>query len=214
MRNKLRTILISLGTVLILLALFLSLYNINESRKAGKRANDALTALKAAIPEISAVTVEDGETPVSGQELFEMYEPAAAESVAAVEISGVSYCGYLELPSLGIELPVMDEFSYQGLKTAPCRYSGSVDDGSLIIAAHNYDTHFGKIRSLSDGDAVVFVDCSGGRHSYSVLSVEEIGGSDRDSMLSGAGKEWQLTLFTCTLSGQRRVTVRAANTDK
>jgi hypothetical protein len=83
MRNKLRTILISAGTVLIFSALFLSLYNNNESRNAGKRANDVLTALKASIPGPTEVSGNGNEAPASGRDLFEMYEPAAAESVSA-----------------------------------------------------------------------------------------------------------------------------------
>ncbi len=41
-------------------------------------------------------------------------------------------------------------------------------------------------------------------------SGEQAAGTDIAQMTSGDAESWDLTLFTCTLSGQSRVTVRAA----
>ena len=45
------------------------------------------------------------------------------------EIEGNGYIGLLEIPALGLSLPVMSEWSYPNLKLAPCRYSGSAYTG-------------------------------------------------------------------------------------
>ena len=45
----------------------------------------------------------------------------------------------------------MESWSYPKLKVAPCRYRGSAYLDDLIIAAHNYDRHFGRINTLLPG---------------------------------------------------------------
>lgn len=56
--------------------------------------------------------------------------------------NGYEYIGYLSIPSIGLALPVMKQWSYAGLKIAPGRYSGSLYTDDLVIAGHNYNRHF------------------------------------------------------------------------
>lgn len=127
----------------------------------------------------------------------------------SVEINGEKYIGIITVPAIGVELPVMAEWSYPNLKHAPCRYKGSVQSDNLIICAHNYNSHFGGIRNLNTGDLISFTDCVGSVYSYEVVQIDEINGKDVEAMMKNAGDEWDLTIFTCTLGGQSRVTVRA-----
>ena len=39
------------------------------------------------------------------------------------------------IPSIGLELPVMDQWSYAGLKIAPGRYSGTTYADDLVMEA-------------------------------------------------------------------------------
>lgn len=208
MKNKIWKLFVIAGTMLILSALFLCLYNVWDSRRAGKRAEDILVQLKDEIPETHEYTQEPALTPPDGEEdLFEQYSNETDE-VKTISIDDRYYCGYIMIPKLGTELPVMDGWSYEGLKYSPCRYSGSVQDDDIVIAAHNYSSHFGNIRDLVQGDEVDFIDCSGTVHRYEVIYSEEIDGYNVEQMLRRQDGEWDMTLFTCTLSGQSRVTVR------
>ena len=74
-----------------------------------------------------------------------------------------------------------------------------------MIMAHNYRTHFGKIRRMKAGDLVTFTDMDGATHEYQVVALEVLGGTAVEEMTSG---EYDLTLFTCTYGGENRVTVR------
>ena len=121
------------------------------------------------------------------------------------EIEGNGYIGLLEIPALGLSLPVMSEWSYPNLKLAPCRYSGSAYTGNFTIAGHNYSTHFGPIGGLNAGDSITFTDMQGNRFAYEVQVVETLEATAVEDMVS---EEWDLTLFTCDLSGESRVTVR------
>lgn len=142
-------------------------------------------------------------------DIFAEYENnESAEPEVYYYIQEMSYMGLLSIPSLGLELPVMSDWSYPNLRIAPCRYSGTVADGNLIIAAHNYRSHFGRISELDSGDEIIFTDGSGVVHKYNVIQSEIINGKDTTSMETGSD-EWDITLFTCTYSGLTRVTVRA-----
>lgn len=120
-------------------------------------------------------------------------------------LGDVACIGILEIPALDLELPVISSWSYSSLRLAPCRYSGSAYKGDLVIAAHNYQSHFGGLRTLPEGSEVFFTDAVGNRFSYYVAVMEALTPWSVDDMTSG---EWPLTLFTCTLDSQNRVTVR------
>ena len=75
----------------------------------------------------------------------------------------------------------------------------------MIICAHNYVTHFGRLRNLLPGDQVIFTDIDGDEFYYTVAEMDTLPGTAVEEMESG---DWDLTLFTCTMGGQSRVTVR------
>ena len=56
--------------------------------------------------------------------------------------------GVLRIPTLGLELPVLNEWNYDLLQMAPCRYSGDVETDDLILMGHDYQSHFGKLEEL------------------------------------------------------------------
>ena len=121
------------------------------------------------------------------------------------DLDGAACIGVLEIPKIDLKLPVLSEWSYPLLKKAPCRYSGSAYLDNLVIAAHNYRTHFGKLKELEMGDEVIFTDAAGNRFEYKAAVVEALTPQSVEDMTSG---EWALSLFTCTLDGKNRVTVR------
>lgn len=184
-----------LGAVLVLAALSLFLWNQRENNEAG-------TSAEKILPQV----MEQIETPGAGQEVEEPsypdpYDPTMTE----VEIDGYAYVGYLSIPSLELELPVMSEWDYTRLKIAPCRYAGSTKTDDLVICAHNYTRHFGPIRNLTPGDTVTFTDMDGVVWQYEVVAVDILAPTDVEDMTAGG---YDLTLFTCTYGGASRVTVR------
>ena len=87
-------------------------------------------------------------------------------------MNGWDYIGYLSVPSIGLELPVMSQWSYAGLKIAPGRYSGSTYADNMVVCAHNYAKHFSPIKWLTEGAQVYFTDMDGMRWTYEVSYVE------------------------------------------
>ena len=198
MRRAFGVLCMLLGLAMVAGAAWLVLANRAEESAAGDAADQTMTELRAAM--------EDALT-VSAQPTLPPESPVATPvpEMPTMEIDGEAYIGYLEMPTIGLSLPVMSDWSYAKLRIAPCRYWGSTYDDSLVIMAHNYDRHFGRIGTLQEGDPVQFVGADGEIVSYVVQGQETLQPTDVNGMLdSGA----DLTLFTCTYGGRSRVTVR------
>lgn len=117
----------------------------------------------------------------------------------------------MKIPSISLELPIIADWGYHGLRIAPCRYSGSVYLDNMVIAGHNYLSHFGYLKTLMQGDAVTFTDTDGNVFHYEVSEVEILSPYSVSEMTSG---DWDLTLFTCTVGGAARITVRCERIDE
>ncbi len=195
MWHKIGTVSMALGTVLVLAALSLFLWNRWEDARAGVVIEEIQPAVEEYI-ETAGGEENTGET--SGSDSLEM---------AVAEIDGYEYVGYISIPALGLDLPVMSSWSYEQLKIAPCRYYGSTKTGNLVIAAHNYSRHFGNIKDLSQGDAVSFTDMEGTVTRYEVEEIDTLNPTAVEEMTDSG---YALTLFTCTYGGQSRVTVRCS----
>lgn len=223
--NKIWKILVISGVILIISAILLCLYNFHESNEAFEKSQTALTGLKDIIPDIpekSEETYTDYLKKIeekSKRNVIEEFEEKhktdtdiAADTVSemqSVQLDGRYYCGYITLNTLGLELPVLNNWSYPNLNIAPCRYEGSPQTHDFIIAAHNYNSHFGQIKNLAEGDEIIFTNCNGEKYHYTVTYTEYIDGYSVEQMSENNNSAWDMTLFTCTLNGQSRVTVRA-----
>lgn len=124
-----------------------------------------------------------------------------------IEVDGNRYIGYIHVPELNLSLPVQADWDMDKLKISPCRYSGSIVGGNLIIAGHNYKAHFSPLKTLREGAEIVFEDVQGKKITYTVSQILEIDGNDAQTML-GNSDSWDLTLFTCNYGGKKRVTLR------
>ncbi|MCD7732193.1 MAG: sortase, partial [Oscillospiraceae bacterium] len=177
-------------------ALSLYLYNRQDAERAATASTEAEEKLSDAMLSASS---SDFELSVEEDDNGNAY------SVVSLDVDGDSYIGVLSIPSFGLELPVLSEWSYAGLKNSPARYTGSASAGNLVICAHNYERHFGNIKDLDIGAEITFTDVTGTVYEYEVIEVENLQPTAISEMIIG---DWDLTLFTCTRSGQARVTVR------
>ena len=192
------------GILLILGALALLGYNQWDANRADKASQDALGKLEETLTE----TIEDN----TEEEIQPELDPE--QEMTVTDIDGWGYIGYLSIPSIGLELPVMSEWSYAGLKVAPGRYSGSTYADNMVVCAHNYAKHFSPIKWLAEGAQVYFTDMDGMRWSYEVSYVENLQPTQIEKMTEKTedSDNWDLTLFTCTTGGRARCAVRCVRT--
>ena len=175
------------GIILLFGAFGLTIHNYYEDYQAKKNAADAVQKLAHVMKRMNP----DIEMPTK-------------------TINGIKYIGVLEVPKLSLQLPVMSHWSPDGLKIAPGRYKGSVYKRNIIIAGHNYRSHFSRLKTLDIGSKIWFIDVEGNRFEYKVSDIEIIKGTDVKQMEKG---KWDMTLFTCTYGGQNRMALRCTITN-
>ena len=203
--SKKGRLLICAGILLLASALCLAAYNIGEARRAAASSEIILQAMETFVPAPTEREPETAAPTPTAAEPLPTYMSEPETQMPEVEIDGVAYIGVLNIDPLGLELPVISRWSDSNLKIAPCRYEGSAYLNDLVIAAHNYASHFGNLKKLSPGDAVSFTDMDGNVFHYTVTTVETLSSTAIKEMATSGH---DLTLFTCTLGGANRVAVR------
>ena len=194
MRDKLaaltrpRRLLVAAGALLLLAGALLAGQNLLTERRAARQTADLLAAVETRI--------------------------AAPADLPAPEVTGDPWAGYevigvVGLPDLGLSLPVLAGYTQDLLAVAPCRYTDdlALEPGQLVVAGHNYRTHFGRLGELAPGSRITWQNLDGVTYAYTVTEVTEIDAGDREALEQG---DWDLTLFTCDVTRTRRILVRAA----
>ena len=186
--------------MLLIAALLLLLYNRRESDRAGETAEEAAQLLA----EIIWVTPSSEPIGEEAAQTAETPEKSHSTEENIRNIDGYDYIGVLQIPVLELELGVMSRFDYDRLSVAPCRQTGSAVTDDMVIVAHNFDRHFGKLKTLQVGDSIVFTDVDGVENAYSVARMETVEPTDVEHVLQSG---YPLVLYTCTYGGKSRVTV-------
>lgn len=196
MRKSPGILCIVIGGVLLLAALGLYGYNRYEDAQAGAEAQVVVQDLEQKLEQ----TVSKAESTETSSDSEEMLSP----ELPVVMLDGYDYIGVISIPAIDIKLPVMSNWSYPKLKISPCREFGSSRTDDLVIAAHNYESHFGKLGSVSVGDNVIFTDMDGVENHYIVQKTDILQPTDVDAVEHSG---YDLVLYTCTYGGKTRITV-------
>ena len=194
MRDKLaaltrpRRLLVAAGALLLLAGALLAGQNLLTERRAARRTADLLAAVETRI--------------------------AAPADLPAPEVTRDPWTGYevigvVGLPDLGLSLPVLADYTQDLLAVAPCRYTDdlALEPGQLVVAGHNYRTHFGRLGELAPGSRITWQNLDGVTYTYTAAAAPEIDAGARAALERG---DWDLTLFTCDVTRTRRILVRAA----
>ena len=206
-KNNKGNFLIFLGILMILGALGLTGYNLWDANRAREAAEQITDQLIDKIDE----SVKDEETAAP------YVDPNTPMPVEVID--GYEYIGILEIPSEDLSLPVMNEWDYTRLKISPCRFTGSYYSDDLVICAHNYDKHLGRLLNIDLGVDVYFTNVEGLTIHYIVTNRETVEPTDVERMIENTGNsetsllDWDMTLFTCNLGGQTRCAVRCSRVE-
>jgi len=178
MRKRAALICILTGAVLVISALLLFTYNQSESLHADEVSQKAVNALE------------------------EYIDDNSANELDSAMIDGYEYIGYIQIPDIDRKLPVLSQCDQQRLLFAPCQDTGAVAENTLVIAAHNYDAHFGRLYQLSLGSKTYFTALDGTTTEYSLVELTTLQPEETDRVYSSTH---DLVLYTCTYGGKSRV---------
>ena len=195
MKRKLGIALMLLGLLLLAGSVGLLIFNQREADRAEAVSQELLPAVSEAIAQ---------QQPQEPQPTLPLPTEPAAPRMKAVEVDGHLCVGYLSIPRLKLELPVLAECTDANLKISPCLFTGTTMEDDLTIAGHNYRRHFGPIRRLKPGNDVIFVDMDGNVIHYHVAAVDAVPPTAVEEVTSG---QFDLALITCTYGGKTRLVI-------
>ena len=122
-------------------------------RTSAQRAADCVQMLRTLMPEPQGAILEE----------------RTENSMPVLSLDGTDYVGILELPSHASSLPVCADWGHSSKQ--PCRFSGSIYDGTMQIGGTSQKGQYPFYREISVGDAVYFTDMTGNRYTYAVKDI-------------------------------------------
>lgn len=176
-------ILIFIGIIFISLSLFFEVKNTLEENKASRNASIMLNELT---------------------EVIEDNKDNKVTPMVYSTIRGYDCFGVITIPSLGIELPILNTWDYERLDIGPCIYYGNINENNLVICGHSYKSHFKYLYNLDMDDYVIITDVNNNQYVYQVKDMNVISPKDTDEVIEN---DFDLTLFTCYNSGSQRIVI-------
>lgn len=146
-------------------------WNISSSEK---RAQYYVDTLRALIPEPQNAVPEERRD----------------NTMSVLSVDEVDFVGLIELPRYASALPVCADWG----KTSqyPCRFSGSIYDGTMQIGATTQKGQYDFYRELSVGDTLIYTDVEGNQYTYVITSLRYEKHVDQAALQQ---KKTPLTLF-------------------
>ena len=172
-RNK---ILIAAGMLLLCGGLGLLLGSQLLAQKALEKTAGVLKQMEAVLPERSPGVMDSYSVP----------------EMPVLQVKGEDFIAVLELPALGITLPVGSSWDTRKVREFPCRFTGSVYDGTLIIGGSDQKGQFENFEQLEDGSAVILTDMTSAEFSYTIERIERAKSARADILTDDS---CDLTLF-------------------
>lgn len=147
-----------------------------QSRMAEKNARQIAEQIQAILPPV---------TPGITDQYSVMEMPV-------LELEGEDYIALVQVPAFGVSLPVRSGWSGVKIRKFPCRFHGTVYDGSLIIGGSDQQGQLDFLTRIQLGDAVLVTDMTGAQFTY---KVSHIGRSSSASAEILMDETVDLTLF-------------------
>ena len=111
-------------------------------------------------------------------------------TMPALSLGGTDFAGILEMPRFDSALPVGADWGNSS--KFPCRFDGSIYDGSMQIGATSQKGQYDFYRQIAVGDPVFFTDMEGNRYAYIITDLRYEQHADQAALRR---KEAPLTLF-------------------
>lgn len=119
----------------------------------------------------------------------------------------------LNIPSLGIEYPILATTTTELLKVSVTKYWGANPNevGNMVVIGHNYKNSkfFGKLPNIKNGDIIKITDLNDKTLDYKVYDTYIIDPEDNSCTSQLTNGQTEITLITCYYEkGQTHATKR------
>ena len=122
-----------------------------------------------------------------------------------LQVDGADYVCLMEVPELGVLLPVRNDWDTKDLAHGPCRFWGSIYDGSFVLGGSYLEGQFDFCSRLDVGQRIVIRDMLGAEFRCSVSRIDRSGSAEFEDL---SDEEYPLTLFVREKYESRYIVVR------
>lgn len=161
---RFRKLLRSLGFLLILSGLGLFLFSQIQTGKAQSDCERIVAQIQSVLPEAQAGVMDS----------------YSSMAMPVLQIGGQDYVCLIRIPAFGMELPVGSSWNSGRVSQFPCRFSGTVYDGSLIIGGADQPGQFDCFDQLDPGCEITVTDMTGAEFTYTVFRIDRSRSADAE----------------------------------
>ncbi len=119
-------------------------------------------------------------------------DPEQETEMPVLELHGEDFSALLEIPAYGLKLPVGNSWDQGKVVSYPCRFSGTVYNGSLVIGGYDQAGQFDFFDRIQDGTTVSLRDMTGCTFTYEVARVDRSKSAEAEVLMND---EADLSLF-------------------
>lgn len=136
------------------------------------------------------------------------------ESLVPTEYQGFATVGKIEIPKTGVNLPILNQVTVEGMKNAPCLLYATGDlnqKGNNLIAGHNFrnNTLFSNNKELNLGDKIYITTLDGNQVEYTIYSKFITTPEDVSYIKRDTQNKPEITLSCCTDDDVDRIVILA-----
>jgi len=125
-----------------------------------------------------------------------------------MEIKGEDIIGVIKFKTLGVSLPIGDEWDNEDNMSYPKRLSGSVYNNSLVIGGYDSKGQFDCLKKLDIGNRITITDMTGAQFKFEVKDIKRKKSIEENSFRS---ENTHLTLFVRDSNSSVYIIVQCIN---
>lgn len=123
----------------------------------------------------------------------------------AFSLDGQDFIGTVAVPAFQVVLPIAPVWDAGTISSFPCRFWGTVYDGSLVLGGADQKGQFDFLDQIQNGDSVLVTDMTGAQFSYRVSAIHRADSARADILLDGQS---DLTIFARNARSLEYIIVR------
>lgn len=136
------------------------------------------------------------------------------ESYVPSEYQGFTTVGKIEIPQTGVNLPILNQVTVEGMKNAPCLLYATGDlneNGNNLIVGHNFrnNTLFSNNKKLNLGDKIYITTLDGNQVEYTIYNKFITTPEDVSYIKRDTNNKPEITLSCCTDDDIERIVILA-----
>lgn len=141
-------------------------------------------------------------------------ESVAEENPILTEYKGFATIGKIEIPKTGVNLPILNQVTVEGMKNAPCLLyaTGELNqNGNNLIVGHNFrnGTIFSNNKNLKLGDKIYITTLDGKKVEYTIYDKFITTAEDVSYIKRDTNNKPEITLSCCTDDDEYRIIILA-----